>query len=371
MPLQDLTPQLRTRLNRMERAVGIFVGAAALLLVSGFAYYLCHTAVRKGWFVTKLAYFTYVNTAAGLKVGDPVKLMGFDAGEITAILPEDPQSQYNVYVEFQLKATNAGYIWFPDSRVKVTTADLLGNRYLEVTKGGISGWTNADGSKKEYYATYRQENVNGKRVITGVWEDKQGVYVPYTKNSKYWMLADESPTVTERLEKIANQVEEAMPHILGLTNQLAAVLANATDAMTNLDALLVEARPIATHLLEITAQLRDFNGSFGRWLLSSNANRQLETTLTAAGSTMTNIDTNLLYVVEKLSLSLDNLAGITSNLNAQVQSNTNILSEISKAVVHTDELVQGLKRHWLLKSAFKEKNTNRPPSRPILVPYRR
>ncbi len=58
MALQDLTPQLRTRLSRMERAVGIFVGLAAVLLLSGFFYYLYHTAVRKGWFLTKATYYT-------------------------------------------------------------------------------------------------------------------------------------------------------------------------------------------------------------------------------------------------------------------------------------------------------------------------
>src|SRR5205814_1474165 len=92
MALQDLTPQLRTRLGRMERAVGIFVGLAAVLLLSGFFYYLYHTAVRKGWFLTKVTYFTFVDNATGLKVGDPVKLMGFDAGEITKILAGGPRS---------------------------------------------------------------------------------------------------------------------------------------------------------------------------------------------------------------------------------------------------------------------------------------
>lgn len=366
MPFQDLTPQLRTRLNHMERTVGIFVSVAVLLLLSGFVYYVYHTAMRKGWFVTKVTYFTYVDDASGLKVGDPVKLMGFDAGEITKIVPESPDSEYNVYIEFQIKSPNYGYIWFPDSRVKVTAADFLRNRYLEVTKGGSSGATNV-----EYRATFREEVQNGKKSITGVFQDKEGTYAPYTPESKYWLVSDESPAIAQRLEKIANQVEEALPRILGLTNQLAAVLTNATHAATNLDTLLLEARPIATNLAAITTQLRDFNGSFGRWLLSSNANQQLETTLTAAGSTMAHIDTNLVDVVEKLSLSLDNLTGITSNLNAQVQSNTNILGEISKAVVHADELVQGFKRHWLLKSAFREKSTNRPPARPRVAPTRR
>src|SRR6185295_17101182 len=269
MALQDLTPQLRTRLSRMERAVGIFVGMAALLMMSGFVYYLYHTAARKGWFVTKVAYFTYVNSAAGLKVGDPVKLMGFDAGEITKIVPENPDSEYNVYIEFSVKAPNYGYIWYRDSGVKVTAADFLGNRYLEITKGGNSGLTNADGSKKEFHATYREEVINGKRVVTGVWNERKGEYDPYTKSSKYWLLADESPAVTERLEKIANQVEHALPDILNLTNQLAAVLSNTTQATSNLNTFLTTIRPAGSNLAEITSQLRDFNGSLGRWLVST------------------------------------------------------------------------------------------------------
>ena len=90
-----------------------------------------------------------------------------------------------------------------------------------------------------------------------------------------------------------------------------------------------------------------------------------------ANSTLTGIDTNLAYLVEKLAGSLDNLSDITSNLNAQVQLNTNMLSSISDAVVHTDQLVQGLKRHWLLRSAFKEKATNKPPTRVTVPPMGR
>jgi ABC-type transporter Mla subunit MlaD len=365
MALQDLTPQLRTRLSRMERAVGIFVGLAALLLVSGFFYYLYHTATRKGWFLTKVTYFTYVDRADGLKVGDPVKLMGFEAGQITKILPEAPNSEYNVYIEFKIKEPNYGYIWFPDSGVKVTAADFLGNRNLEVTKGGNSGSTNYD-----YHATYREEVVKGKKVVTGMWLDKEGKYAPYTKDSKYWLLADESPALTERLEKVAREVEQALPHFLSLTNQLTEVLTNSAQAAAHLNEVALEARPAATNLEAITAQLRDFNGSLGRWLFTPNLNQQLDLAGTNANATLAAVNTNLVALAEKLSLALDNLANITSNFNAQVQNNTNVLSQISDAVVHTDELVQGLKRHWLLRSAFKTKATNQPPPQPVFRPGR-
>jgi len=51
-----LTPQLRTRLSRVERAVGWFVFIATALLLFGFGYYIYHTAERKGWFKIRLRF---------------------------------------------------------------------------------------------------------------------------------------------------------------------------------------------------------------------------------------------------------------------------------------------------------------------------
>jgi len=45
----------------------------------------------------------------------------------------------------------------------------------------------------------------------------------------------------------------------------------------------------------------------------------------------------------------------------QVQANSNLLWGISKTVMDTDGFIQGLKHHWLLRSAFKTKTTNQPP----------
>src|SRR6188768_456576 len=98
MALQDLTPQLRTRLSRMERAVGWFVLLATALLLFGFGYYIYNTAERKGWFISRATYFTFTERATGLKVGDPVVLMGFEVGQITLIDTMDPWSSYNVYI---------------------------------------------------------------------------------------------------------------------------------------------------------------------------------------------------------------------------------------------------------------------------------
>src|ERR1019366_478617 len=135
MPLQDLTPQLRTRLNKMERAVGWFVFLATALLLFGFGYYIYHTAEHKGWFKIKAPFRVYVQSSAGLNVGDPVVMMGFPVGQITSIAPQKPYEPHNVQVQFEIVEDYFRYIWFGGSYVKVNAADFLGKRQLEITRG--------------------------------------------------------------------------------------------------------------------------------------------------------------------------------------------------------------------------------------------
>jgi len=414
MALQDLTPQLRTRLSRMERAVGWFVLLATALLVFGFAYYVYNTAERKGWFKARASYFTFTERATGLNVGDPVMLMGFDVGRITRIDTMPPGDWYDVYVEFEIKQPYYGYLWTVGSRAKIATADFLGKRVLEVTKGtnGVPAYifhplkelTLEEAEALPQIEKWRladdiyTEDTNGLNLVlpaltplartnlqrlaslgrtqirvldtnverkspTAVWHDKEGRYVkfiprddPRTKLKKnlYWLPSDESAAVTERLENIVGQVEKALPSFLSLTNQIISVLSNTFGLTSNLNTIAIEARPVATNLAYLSAQLRE-PGSFGEWLLGANVQRQVSATLENANATLGHADTNLTALFANLALSLDNLAGITSNLNAQVQSNTNMLGAISKAVIDADDLVQGLKRHWLLRSAFRTK----------------
>ncbi|PYI84559.1 MAG: hypothetical protein DME26_13030 [Verrucomicrobia bacterium] len=345
MPLQDLTPQLRTRLSRLERLVGLFITVAAVLLVFGFTYYVREMGRRKGWFVKKVPYFTFVQNATGLKVGDPVKLMGFDAGEIIEIIPQPPDDPYfNVYIRFLIREPYYGYLW-EHSRAKVTAADFLGHRYIEVTKG-----TNGA-------ATYLETN----KTVVAVWDEKQDKYVPFTKETKgYYLLPDESPALTERLERVVTMVEVALPSILTLTNTLTRVLTNAESLTGHADELILWARPVVTNLAAITENIRDPNGSLGRWLIPTNLSQQLTGTLASADATLHTAQTNLSLLSSNLNVSLENLANLTGNLNAQIQANSLILGEISDLVSRTDEMVQGLKRHWLLRSSFGKPQTNAP-----------
>ncbi len=406
MALQDLTPQLRTRLSRMERAVGWFVFLAAALLLFGFGYYIYHTAERKGWFKIKAPFFTYVQSSAGLNVGDPVYMMGFQVGQITSVHPMPPRYPYNVRVEFEIRDPYFHYLWTGGSYVKINAAGFLDQRQLEVTRG-TNGYALVvtqpvfvktvdelkkltteepghwqlsqdvfDANSNMVFGAYTTLDESNLQVLAGMNLESNSLYaynnqekdkhsIVASWNGRYhhykifkpgdetgWMRAMETPPVSDQLQAMVAQLQQALPNVLALTNKLAVILDNSANATSNLNATLVEARPMITNFAIVSAQLREPGGPMV-WALGTNGNEQLQGALTNANALLASTDTNLSAILLQL-------ADITSNLNAQVQANTNMLGAISKTVADADDFVQGLKRHWLLRSAFKKENAGAP-----------
>ncbi len=421
MALQDLTPQLRTRLSRMERAVGWFVFLATALLLFGFGYYIYHTAEHKGWFKIKAPFFTYVQSSAGLNVGDPVYLMGFPVGQITHIQPMPPRDPHNVRIEFEVLDDSFRQLWTEGSFVKVNAAGFLNQRQLEVTRGtngyalvvtqpvsvhtldeakslmaaAPDHWQLAQdifaGNSNLLFHAYNHLeyvfNETNSQLLASAVLESNSIYIFDNKvNRKYivaswdgryhhykifqpgddtaWLRAVETPPISDQLQAMVSQVQTALPGILALTNKIAVVMDNAANATSNLNITLLAAQPMVTNFADISGQLREPGGPMV-WALGTNGSVQLQGALTNVNSLLVGADTNLNALSENIGVTLNNIAGITSNLNAQVQSNTNILGSLSKIVTDTDDFVQGLKRHWLLRSAFKVKTTNAPPTKPI------
>ena len=413
MALQDLTPQLRTRLSRMERAVGWFVFLATALLIFGFGYYIYHTAERKGWFKIKAPFFTYVQSSEGLNLNDPVVMMGFAVGQITLIHAMPPGNAHNVRVEFEITDPYFRYIQTSGSYLKVNSADFLGKRQLEVTRG-TNGYEIVvtqpisilplDEAKKaaaespghwqlaqdvldensnvvfhafdsvekvldesnstllaqctfsfESNSIYVYDNTEkDKSHIVASWHRGKHRYGNFTQGAgDAFLHAVETPPISDQVQAMVLQVQTALPNILALTNKIGAILDNAASATSNLTVTLAETHPLLTNFTAISAQLRE-PGGLAVLALGTNGSGQIQGALTNVNSLLAHTDTNLTAM-------LFNLAGITSNLNTQVQSDTNMLGGISKMVTDSDDFIQGLKRHWLLRSAFKVKATNAPP----------
>jgi ABC-type transporter Mla subunit MlaD len=407
MALQDLTPQLRTRLSRMEKTVGWFVFIATALLLFGFGYYLYHTAENKGWFKIKVQFHTYVQSSAGLNVGDKVYMMGFPVGEITLIKAMPPRDLHNVRIEFQIVDPYFRYIWTGGSVVKINAASFLG-RQLEVTRATngyaicvtqpVTVFSNLDelaqnvqeqpgqwqlaqevfdqntnllfhaydfldSSNLQVISQLKQDSITAYRntepdrhKVVASWHPHSHRYENFSPvDETAWLKANESPAVSDQLQAMVTQVQNALPGILALTNKVAAVLDNAAKATSNLNTTIASAQPLLNNVAAISAELRE-PGSPIIWALGTNGNWQIQTALTNANTLLGNSDSNLDQLTSQIGLTLINVADITSNLNAQVQANSNMLFSISKIVTDSDNFVQGLKRHWLLRSAFKKEN---------------
>jgi ABC-type transporter Mla subunit MlaD len=420
MALQDLTPQLRTRLSQMERAVGWFVFLATALLLFGFGYYIYHTAERKGWFKIKAPFFTYVQSSAGLNVGDPVVMMGFPVGQITLIKAMPPRDAHNVRIEFEIPDDYFRYIWTGGSFVKVNSADFLGKRQLEITRA-TNGYAicvtqpisiySLDEARKLAVATpgqwqlaqdvvdentnvvfhaydpveavldasnapalahcvfetnsiYIYDNTVNRDRIVASWHRHDHRYENFTPHSEdAYLHAVETPPISDQIQAMVLQVQGALPGILALTNKISTVLdnanltlGNAALATSNLNTTIVAAQPLVTNFAAISAELREPGGPVA-WALGASGNLQIQGALTNLNTLLVNTDTNLNALSAGVGQTLENLAGITGNLKLQVQENSNLLWGISKTITDSDDFIQGLKHHWLLRSAFKTKPT--------------
>lgn len=413
MPLQDLTPQLRTRLTKMERAVGWFVFLATVLLLVGFGYYLYHAAERKGWFLVSAKFHTFVSSAAGLNVGDPVMLMGFEVGRVTDIAAMPPRTPHNVKVDFVINQINRSgptpvpyysYVWSEGSVAKLNSG-FLGKRGLEISRGtgGFGIYTTyapktlsleearnlSDPKTWRLAENIFDENSNvvvrawtsltnlteiekrrpdsivafntsiRQRRILSVWNNGLQRYENFVGTNDFELPVAETPDVSDELQGMVLQIKQALPNVLALTNQLTAILTHAADATSNLNLTIAAVHPLVTNFTALSGELRG-SGALGQWVLGTNSSFQLEGVLTNANKLLVNVNTNLDSLSDQIGLTLINLANITSNLDTQVQANSNMLSGISKTVRDSDDFIQGLKHHWLLRSAFKHRSTNEP-----------
>lgn len=377
VPIKEIPAYFRRALKRMEVIAWTIFLLVLVAMIVGACVYAYRLVLRKGFFTPKANYYTALSTASGLAEGNPVLLFGFVAGEITHIEPAPAETaQFNVMVEFAIKWPYYQYLK-TDSRVKVSASDLLGSRVLEVSKG------------VEGQPTYLFED----QKTTAIW--RAGKYEPVTLNTRYWIIADEETSFADRLIELVDDVRGSLPGLFALTNQMSMVLANTADATSNINVVLMDLQPVTKQLatqtaegqaalaklllssnvhanLEglllqsqvsahnlglITAQLTNANGSMGNWLMPSNLNLELALTLANVRGNLSGMTTNLVPT-------LIGLAQITSNLSHQVQASSNLMSEMSSAVINADKIFRGLQKHWFIKSAFKEPGKDTPEKAP-------
>ncbi|MCB0394845.1 MAG: MCE family protein, partial [Bdellovibrionales bacterium] len=130
---------MKVKFNKFERVAGLFLLFTGFVVVLSFV----SVAIQKGWFESKVDYYTEFETADGLTPGTQVHINGLRVGAVTDVFLGENNK---VDVRFHVVERVAGKIK-QDSVVRTFRPFVIGDRVLEVSVGSASASVLAPGSK--------------------------------------------------------------------------------------------------------------------------------------------------------------------------------------------------------------------------------
>lgn len=385
MSIQDLTPQLRTRLRKVEWITGLFLGVTALLMLGGFFYFVKQTAVTRGWFITYVPYYTYMPDATGFKPGTPVKMMGFNVGEVTEVNAVGLEARaswdyyqtnnFNVFVAFKIKEPYFGYIG-ADARVQIGgfPVELAGGNFIELNPSSNNSMltvvTNLPDGKRKWWSAWGRS----QKSLGVLWdkyaytpEPKFAQYGALTNKQKgYYLELNRSETLLAQAQRILKNADEitaflrqdlpqvateavntlnsARSSINSLTNDVVLTLITAREAVASLTNDLAG---LVGNTRRITGQVAD---------VIPGLTNDIARTLASSQQLMDAVNLQLPSIAQNVNLTL-------TNLNVLLLRDTNIMANTSLLVSNVNNL---LIRHWLFRSAFKPAKPAPKPRSPVM-----
>ena len=245
-------------------------------------------------------------------------------------------------------AVNHGYV-LTDSRVKLGAGDFLGARSLEVVRGSTG------------MVTVVAKGGQSARILSEAyaWKPRETnlAYLTEPEAPKgYYLRADEEKPLPVRLTEIANQVNDALPGVFAMTNQVNIALGNLTNitaqlasVMPKVDGAIADARSLIGDLRPALQK----PGGLGELILPTNLNAQmtlLVSNLNPGSGPLANTLSNVNQRLGDIGLTL-------TNVNRQLSQNTNLLADANKLTRDVGSLAGSietlLRKHWLFRSAFK------------------
>ena len=170
----------RKQLTWTELRVGLFVLVGLFILAAGIFY-----VTGSRFLGPKYRLHTYLPEVAGLATGAPVRVDGVDVGNVESIrlIPRSqmakPDKNRNIEVVMRVDRRYQGDI-LTDSTASLVTEGLLGNRYVNVTRG-----------------------------FTGV-PLKEGQEVPGTEEKAIKEVVERSADVLANLEALSSNVQDLL-----------------------------------------------------------------------------------------------------------------------------------------------------------------
>lgn len=375
MALQDLTPQLRTRLHRVEWMVVLFLVVAVISGAGLAAWFIRTTGEARGWWVTEVPYYTYVSQANGIHEGTPVQLMGYTVGRVTHVEPVNLErrrswdyyatNNFNVFVAFTIRDPYPGYI-NTDSRVTIGgfPVEVAGGVTLDVSVGSLD-------------ALVTITNLPGGRIGV-LWDqfayklpstDRTNLFLKYgaiTNGAKgYYLAPDQSETLLAQAQRIMGKVDRISGIVDGTLPKVTA----------SLDTILRQ-------VVDITAKLEPAlgkDGGLGELLFPTNTKAKLNQVLDDVhdkSKELTPLFTSVQDTLSQARQSSKELGPLLGDVRTTIgeiretvkainvkASETNLVSNVSRLAEKAARLSETtdilFRNHWLFRSAFR---TNGSPT---------
>jgi phospholipid/cholesterol/gamma-HCH transport system substrate-binding protein len=263
--------------------VGI-LGLIALFLVALLIFLLTGNT---NWFTKEIPLHAYVNDAAGLTGGSPVRVNGIQAGQVKSVeLSGETDPQRIIKIDFVVDQDMLKQIP-SDSMAAISSDNLLGStKFLAINKGRSpqpiqSGATIKTANTQEFQQLVQQ----GFGVLDSAQAILQRIQdivaqIEVGKGSIGKLLVDE--TLYNSLVATVNQVQ-TLSATLNSKNGTIGRLVNDT-------ALYDEAQTLMTRIDQITADLQQGRGSAGLLLKDPKAYNNLNQVLDQLNTMVTNLN---------------------------------------------------------------------------------
>ncbi len=269
--------------RRVEIAVGtlMLLGAASLLLSVVFI------GERRGIFDRRVRLRTQFTSVEGLKPGAHVHLAGIQVGSVETVFlsPEG-----NVQVWMEVRASVAHRIRV-DSRARIKTAGLVGDRYIDLTVGSAES-----------------PSVGPGDMIVGV--------DPVDVNQ---VLANAGP--------VFRDLAVAIENVRLVTTRMLDENSNVSKTLENLRV--------------VTGNLREGRGSVGRLLVEDEVYEDLRATLASARTTIENAEALTQTVREEGPAVLSESREAVANFN---RASLRVDKVVSEGLTSLPEIMAGLER---------------------------
>jgi phospholipid/cholesterol/gamma-HCH transport system substrate-binding protein len=231
------------KFNKFERVAGLFVVAAAL----GAVFLTGVTAVKKGWFATKIPFVTHVASAEGLREGTPVTISGLRAGEVTDV---ELLSADKIVVHFAILEKFHKQIT-KDSQIMVVRPFVLGDKVLEVGVGSEDQPELAAGSEVPTMVTMDMMDLVSGRKLGPFLGTLEGLMVNMSTLAK--AFAD--PKRTEAFVKMFDHMDPLIQNLGRMSTEVTKLTGELNQFVPQLRA---ESPEIGREISKLVGQLNVF-----------------------------------------------------------------------------------------------------------------